>query len=236
MKNKKVRNALTLALVIFGVLFVSQFKTQQIKASSLEMQSTEDLIAIWRDQNLRNQELTETLEQLKEEALHLEQEMLKGSGNLERLQNENLNLRMVTGDTAVTGEGITITFTSEIPLFYLDLVDLANELWISGAEAIAINDQRLTSFTPIYMAQDPEKGMLLTVDNQILFYPIVVKAIGDPSTLEKGLTFSGGIIDMFRQYYGAIPLIKQEKKIDIPAVAPPVLNYAKPSPASNSTS
>ena len=235
MNNKNLRNTLTIALIIFGILFAFQFKTQQIKASSLEMQSTEDLIAIWRDQNQRNQQLTETLEQLREEASVLEQEMLRGTGNIERLREENLNLRMITGDIAVTGEGIALTFTSEIPLFYLDLVDLANELWVSGAEAIAINNYRLTSLTSIYMQEDASQGLLLTLDGNVLYYPIVVEAIGNSSALEKGLTLPGGILDVFQKYYGLSPLIEKKERIEIPAVAHPILEYAKVPPAADST-
>ena len=60
----------------------------------------------------------------------------------------------------------------------LDLQVLANGLWQSGAEAVAVNGHRLSALTAIRGAGDA-----ITVDYRSLNRPYRVEAIGDPRTL-----------------------------------------------------
>jgi uncharacterized protein YlxW (UPF0749 family) len=59
-----------------------------------------------------------------------------------------------------------------------------------------------------------------TVDGERLYYPIVIEAIGDANTLEKGLTFTGGIIDNLNSF-SIYPQIEQKQEVVIPAVKYP---------------
>jgi uncharacterized protein YlxW (UPF0749 family) len=97
-----------------------------------------------------------------------------------------------------------------MPILYVDIIHIVNELWASGAEAIAINDYRITQDTSIFYAEN-EQNMSITVDNNNLTYPIIIKAIGDPNNLDKGLTMPGGIMDNL-SLYRAYPIIS---KVDL---------------------
>ncbi len=66
-----------------------------------------------------------------------------------------------------------------------DLQDLVNGLWLAGAEAITVNDQRLTVQTAIRSA-----GEAILVDFRPLSPPYTVRAIGGPD-LETG--FADGV-------------------------------------------
>ncbi|MGH3344527.1 MAG: DUF881 domain-containing protein [Carbonactinosporaceae bacterium] len=106
-------------------------------------------------------------------------------------------LELATGAVPVTGPGVEVTVddaetedtvVGEQPstepfdpgrVLDTDLQRLVNGLWVSGAEAIAINGQRLTSTSAIRAA-----GRAILVDYRPLSPPYVVRAIGDPETLE----------------------------------------------------
>jgi uncharacterized protein YlxW (UPF0749 family) len=68
-----------------------------------------------------------------------------------------------------------------------DLQKLVNGLWQVGAEAIAINGQRLTSLSSIRDA-----GSAITVNYVSLRHPYTVSAIGDPKTIGARLLDTAG--------------------------------------------
>ena len=125
-------------------------------------------------------------------------------------------LALVTGTTAAKGPGLEITIDYTAPILYIDLINMVNELWAAGAEAIAINDIRVTANTVIFYAED-ENSLYITADNHKLNFPIIIKALGNPNTLEKGLTLPGGIMDNLA-LFKAFPVLKQVDNLSIPPV------------------
>lgn len=90
----------------------------------------------------------------------------------------------VSGFGPVTGPGIVVT-VDDSPTQAVtarDLRPLVNGLWGAGAEAIAINDQRLTSRSAIL-----NSGPAIEVNSRPLSPPYVVSAIGDQRTLQADL-------------------------------------------------
>ena len=63
-----------------------------------------------------------------------------------------------------------------------DLALLVNGLWTAGAEAIAINGERLTPLTYIQ-----NSGPAINVNSQPLVAPYTIEAIGDQRTLQANL-------------------------------------------------
>lgn len=214
-------------LLILGLLLSLQFKTQQEIVNSLEMQDPSDLVAVWKNLNQKKATLEQEVAELARQQEALNRESEQGQVTLKELLAERDKLQLATGVVPARGPGITVTFTQEASLLYLDLIDLVNELWVSGAEAVAINEHRVTLHTAIADGQD-EQDVYITVNGQRLLYPIVVQAIGDPATLEKGLTFTGGLIDNLETLYGIHPQIRQEKELTLPPAASPVRRYAHP--------
>ncbi|MDK2821879.1 MAG: hypothetical protein PWP31_1844 [Clostridia bacterium] len=215
-KNKNWYIPLTIVLIFLGLLLSLQFRTQKLLANSLETQKTEDLVVMWKNLALKRSKLLDEITNLQKQLSTLQATSNQGS-NMEQTLSENLErLQMSSGIVPVEGPGVTVTITGDAPLLYLDLVDLVNELWASGAEAIAINEHRITTLTPI---ADKENGssIYITVNNEKLLYPIVIKAIGDPHTLEKGLTFTGGLIENLSTLYNINPIIKKEENLKLPA-------------------
>ena len=220
--------ALTAVILFFlGVMLSVQFKAQQALSGALEYQSTESLVAMWRDLNTKKELLQKELGELRAKEATLAEQASQGKSAEENLRQELTRLRAVTGLAAVRGPGITITLGGNSPLLALDLVDLVNELWVSGAEAVAVNGQRITALSALGEAKAGEE-YYLTLNGKRLYYPIVIEAIGDPDTLEKGLTFPGGLIDNFNTLYAIYPEIQKQEELVLPAAPPASWRYARP--------
>lgn len=216
-KNSGWYISLTLVSIVLGFLLSTQFQTQQKVLTALDAQRKEDLIAVWKNLDDKNRLLQEEIENLDAAYRDLLAQSERETSALKTMMDDINRLRLISGMTPVTGPGITVTITGDAPLYFLDLVDLINELWATGAEAISVNDHRITSRTSIAEASDAF-SFYITVDGQRLLFPVIVKAIGDPHTLEKGLTFTGGLIDIWKTQYGIHPEVQQRQEINIPAV------------------
>lgn len=101
-----------------------------------------------------------------------------------RLSQRLAGLAVAAGTTAVTGPGVVIT-VDDAPtagfdgmILDIDLRALVNGLWAAGAEAIAVDGQRLTTTTSIRLA-----GEAITVGYRSITAPYIVSVIGDPQTL-----------------------------------------------------
>lgn len=106
-----------------------------------------------------------------------------------RLSEEISELEVATGYVAVTGPGMTVTMKDakdkgdgadpELSrVLDSDIQSAVNGLWQAGAEAIAVNGQRLSARSAIRSAA----GAIL-VNYRPLRPPYVIEAIGDPETL-----------------------------------------------------
>lgn len=97
-------------------------------------------------------------------------------------------LEVPTGYAGVRGEGVRMTIDDAPggdPDFEVrdeDLATLVDGLWEAGAEAIAVNDLRLTALTGIR-----NTGRAIHVGGRPLTPPYVVEAIGDNSSLQADL-------------------------------------------------
>ncbi len=135
---------------------------------------------------------------------------LTGSG-AEALADEVGMLGRLTGEFAVAGPGIEVSLDdapgARLPdaadpgqarrgrVLDHDLQVIVNGLWAAGAEAIAVNDVRLTALSAIRVA-----GEAVLVDLQPLSPPYRVQAIGDSDTLQVGFVsgMTGAYLDILR--------------------------------------
>ena len=208
---------LTLIFIILGFLLSTQFITQQKVLGALDSQKKEDLINVWKNLDERKRTLEAEVMKLNSSYLSLLEESEKETTAIKALTSDLAALKLASGITPVTGPGIAVTITGDAPLLFLDLIDLTNELWATGAEAISINEHRVTGNTAIWEATD-SFPVYITIDKEKLLYPIVIKAIGDPHTLEKGLTFTGGLIDIWQTQFSIYPEVQQKQELNIPAI------------------
>ena len=86
----------------------------------------------------------------------------------------------------VTGEGIEIVLkdNQSSVISANDILTLVNQLIISGAEAIEINDNRYNNNTDIVSVNSKE----ILVSSKRIVSPYVIKSIGNKKNLESSIT------------------------------------------------
>lgn len=151
----------------------------------------------------------------------------------------------VSGTTAVRGPGIVVTVDDadtddpegpdplrggtvpEGRVSDTDLQDVVNGLWAAGAEAVAVNGQRLTALSAIRSA-----GESVLVDLRPLAPPYVVEAVGDPAALEVGFVDgpSGRRLTTLTSLYGLRFEVRRADELTLRAAGLPRLRHATPVP------
>jgi uncharacterized protein YlxW (UPF0749 family) len=109
-------------------------------------------------------------------------------GQLDRIRARVNRAELNTGFAAVHGPGLRITVDNRPGVDVNneirdeDLATLVDGLWAAGAEAVAINDQRVNALGGIR-----NTGRAVHVNGRPILAPYVVSAIGDPRTLQARL-------------------------------------------------
>jgi uncharacterized protein YlxW (UPF0749 family) len=152
--------------------------------------------------------------------------LAQGEQNIKLVSDELNSLRLRAGTTPVEGRGIVITIDDskmarkELPMISdsailthdVDLLMLVNELRAAGAEAIAINDQRVVAGTAIRCV-----GPVINVNNHQVGAPFVIKAVGKPDNLAGAMNLPFGVLDQLKQLGIQASVVKREK-IRLPAI------------------
>jgi uncharacterized protein YlxW (UPF0749 family) len=168
----------------------------------------------------------------------------EGSADQVRLLNGELEqARIAAGLISLTGPGIVIQLEdSKAPVppdgdesAYLvgshDIRAVVEELWLSGAEAIAVNGERITPTSAII-----DVGASLLVNSAYLTPPYQVTALG-PSDLFDKLRASSGFVEFLRaraEGYGIQVSLAAPESVDLPAfVGTVTLRYSRPLPSAS---
>lgn len=210
LKIKQGRVAIALVCCVLGFMLAVQFRTTQDIKSTVPFQRIEDL----------SQRLLQT--EKERDRLLEEVEKLRHSAGKEVVEKQIKELEMGAGVAPLAGKGVLVTIddskkqskVGENPNLYLihddDILKVINELWAAGAEAIAINEQRLIASSEIRCA-----GPTLSVNNMRYAPPYEIRAIGNPKNLEAALRMRGGVVETL-QFWGIEIHIKKEENVLIP--------------------
>jgi uncharacterized protein YlxW (UPF0749 family) len=141
-----------------------------------------------------------------------------------------VRLSAISGYARVSGEGVRIVVDDnpigdDVQLVTdSDLAMLADGLWEAGAEAISINDQRLTPLGAIR-----NSGKAIHVNTVPLSPPYVVRAIGDTRTLQAGLldTTHGAEFFSLADQLGFVYSVDNVSELDLPAARQRRLSYVR---------
>jgi uncharacterized protein YlxW (UPF0749 family) len=224
---KKWRTPVLIVFLLLGFLISVQFHAQQVFRSDLSLQSTDDLTLILKGLQDKRANLEKELQDLEQQQQALNSDTTSGASLVNNLTKESNQLKIALGLIPVKGPGVTVTIPPDSNIVYLDLVDIVNELWASQAEAISINDQRVTAWTTIYWNKEK---MTITVNGADVTFPCTIKAIGNPDTLLSGLRLLGGVLDSLA-VYKIYPTVQRSSELNLPGAAPPVFHYLQPVPA-----
>ena len=141
-----------------------------------------------------------------------------------------------TGLTAVAGPGITVQLGNgndphvasdnkrDWEVKYVDIQDVVSLLWTAGAEAVAVNHQRVVPSSSFYVA-----GTDLLLNGVHLTAPYEVNAIGDGSHFNGTLGSSDTLADLKnrRDLYQLKLTWQTQRSLQLPAYdGPVVVRYA----------
>lgn len=222
MKNKipkgKITMTITLGLVcfVFTMIMFMQFRTvEETDIASIENMREDELrteIANWKTKyEEANKSLEETISKINE----YESKMENNQEATEVLRNELKEANDLLGKNDVEGPGIvvTLTDTEDVPIRAFDITKLINELRLAGAEAISINDVRILAMSEL----TDVNNMYIVINGIRLIGPnYVVKAIGNPSYLESGLTNKQyGYMENYAKAENITVKVERENKLNI---------------------
>ena len=215
---------LAITFVLLGILISTQIQTQNRLDSDLSSQSTSNLTIMIKNLTERRLQLTEELAEAEYNLEIFQEEFIDDALLIAQLDNDIARLELINGTVAAKGTGISVQVEGN--LLASDLSILVNEFWAAGAEAVAVNDVRITPYSG-FSYVGTSTATYLTCGNEILTEPIVIRAIGNGATLERSLTMPGGIADNLAVYHILLD-IQIADEIHLPAVpAQPQLHYGK---------
>ena len=176
------------ALVVTGLfgLLVATAAVQTSRNADAEQSGRESIITQIKARSASVDGRRDRIANLREEIESLTALSLETTSQGRALSARLDRLGVLSGSLAVTGPGVRVV-VDDAPgavddqqrVLDEDLQKLVNALWASGAEAIAVNGQRLTALSAIRGA-----GSAITVNNTVsLSRPYTVLAIGDPDTM-----------------------------------------------------
>lgn len=171
-------------LAVFAALVVTAAAQTSRNSVSAERERRElvDQVSQARNQLQDDRDL---LAGLRTQTDALEQRQLRNDTSARGLLDAINLLGVKAGTIAVRGPGVRVVAdnapgadSARNEVLDTDLQKLVNGLWEAGAEAIAVNGQRLTNLSTIRLA-----GGAITVNARSLRRPYIVTAIGNQDTL-----------------------------------------------------
>ncbi len=230
-------------------LLLAFFITMQIKSVSVinkngntDKLRAENLAIDLKNEQEKNIELNKQLLIAKQEIESFKEEAAKTNGYSQTLTTQLQRAELLAGLTAVEGSGVQVTLNdstavNNLPenanayvIHDMDILQVINELRDAGAEAIAVNGERLVSTSEIRCA-----GATVSVNNNRYSIPYVITAIGDPVNMENALLMRNGVVDSLT-FYGFDVEVKKVNSIKIAAYTGPLnYKYAVPSKITTNT-
>ena len=168
-----------------------------------------------------------------------------GTGPGAALAADVARLELSTGEAPVVGSGVRFVL-ADAPgtgaagdprnggsapdgrILDRDLQVVVNGLWAAGAEAVAVNGERLTALSAIRSAGDA-----ILVGFRPLQPPYVVAAIGNASSMQSGFAAgdAGTYVQSLRNNYGISVTVTDEARLALPGAGPLLLRSVRPTPA-----
>ncbi|WP_217209679.1 DUF881 domain-containing protein [Streptomyces sp. AC550_RSS872] len=239
---KTLRAKLGLAAgLVLAALVVTVGAAQARVAAPVVAKEREELVDRIDRETAAADRLEESVDKLRDDVSARQREALKATGGSDQSELVGIlagsvevhgpGVKLVVNDAKEAGTGAdgdprgTSGFSDTGRVKDRDMQRVVNGLWESGAEAIAINGQRLTALSAIRAAGDA-----ILVDNKPLVPPYAVLAVGDGERLRDRFQASanGLYLDALREEYGIRTSISVEDDLRLPAAPSVIVRTAQP--------
>jgi uncharacterized protein YlxW (UPF0749 family) len=199
---------LSLVCLVLGYMIAFSYhltqEENQKKTKKVYGKQYEETLALRNeliDQEETNRDLEKELKRKQDKVLENEKSLSKEDQINFNLAEDAEKYRKFLGKVKVKGKGVKITLddgdynpeeknVNNYLVHEFHVFKVINELYISGASAVAINGQRLSSHSYIVC-----NGPVITVDGYQHPAPFVITAIGDPDVLSSAINLTGGVKD-----------------------------------------
>ncbi len=221
--NKTTYLSISMVAVFVGLMIAMQFRTNS---------SVEQAVPIDRVQELtiEKKQVERDLNQLKEESVDLQIKLAEAGKShtaaTGALESELFKNKLYGGLVPVEGQGVEVLLDNQEGSFYHikddDLLKVLNDLRGAGAEAIAVNDQRILATSEVRLA-----GSHINVNLTRLSPPYKVVAIGPSGTLKSSLEIRGGLTEYLSDL-GVSVTVQSKDRVLVPAYTGSLrFDYAK---------
>jgi uncharacterized protein YlxW (UPF0749 family) len=219
MKNTKFQIAIAIVCMVLGLMVSIQFRTIKQGVGPVSEYRARELASQLKKVREENTKLLNSKNDYEAKIKEFEDTASQGSLSAKLLKQELDEARILAGLEDVEGQGITVIvddlkFSEKVnyPLIsYSMLLELLNELNAAGAEAVSVNEQRIISTSEIRQVG----GIHININTISFAPPFIIRAIGDPKTMEAALRLREGIVERFENS-GIAVTITQEQLVKIP--------------------
>ena len=196
-------------VLVIGVLLVGQLRSQA-PAIELSTLSAQELSQLIETLSAGNVELGDALSDLREQIRSYELAEIQGRSTLDLTEAELERITAFGGLRAVEGQGVIVTVAG--PFDATAINDLVYELRGAGADAIAVDDIRITARSVAVLGAG-----VIEIDGAALGPTVEIRAIGSPDGLESTLRRPGGLLTLLEQSIDAQFQIEQRTDLELPA-------------------
>jgi len=215
---------ITILSFVLGMLISFTLKTQMQanrEGMPTRMADAGALLRYAKEENIKLKNELKTQTDLNEKIIKEQASGITTTKNLIKLLSDT---KMLAGTSSVEGPGVIITLIDspnaakadptypidQLIVHYSDILFVVNELNNAGAEAISVNGHRIISNSSIRCAGTP-----ILINNERVFPPYTIKAIGNSEDLNAGLSMPGSPANDLLTL--SMMSIKKETLIKVPA-------------------
>lgn len=211
--------------LLLGFALAVQVRTTS-DASGLGSARQEDLVRILDDLSAREDRLRQDIAVQEDLRDRLASGGDQADTALAEARLREAQLAILAGTVAAEGPGIELTVADPASGVGPEVIlDAIQELRAAGAEAIQVGDVRIG----VSSAVTGDPGALV-IDGIELSAPYLIRAIGDPQTLETALSIPGGVVNTVSRA-GGETTVEQQDNVVVSALRPlDDPEYARPAP------
>jgi len=203
--------SLALIALLIGITLVAQFRSQARPAalSSLPVAELSTRIQTLSD---ANRQLRTALAEQRDLLEEYQAAGAQGFSALDVSREEVRRIRAFGGLSAVEGQGIVVWVSGSLDAIAVN--DLLNELRNAGAEALSLDDVRVTASSVVVQG-----ARTLEIDTVAIGRTFRLIAIGDADGLVAALQRPGGIVTQLEQFVRATITVSPSEALQLPATA-----------------